>query len=151
MATEDIGLADPRALSITIAAEEAYHFQGPPEGALALAEAAIHLATAPKSNRVYEAWSKARSAAAEHPNEPVPMHIRNAPTKLMKELGYGSGYKYDPAEKDGVANQSYLPENLKNPVWYEPTGHGYEKTVAERLQWFKTKREKKGNSDPESS
>jgi putative ATPase len=146
MATEDIGLADPRALSITIAAKEAYHFQGPPEGELALAEAAIYLATAPKSNKVYEAWASARKAASEHPNEPVPMHVRNASTKLMKELGYGDGYKYDPAEEDGVADQSYLPEKLKGSNWYEPTGRGYEKTVAERLEWFKTRRDSDGVS-----
>lgn len=142
MATEDIGLADPRALSITIAAKEAYHFQGPPEGELALAEAAIYLATAPKSNRVYEAWSKARKAASEHPNEPVPMHIRNAPTKLMKELGYGKEYRYDHGEEDGISNQTYLPDSLKGSTWYEPTARGYEKTVAERLEWFKKHRQK---------
>ncbi len=140
MATEDIGLADPRALSITIAAKEAYHFQGPPEGELALAEAAIYLATAPKSNKVYEAWARARKAASDHPNEPVPLHIRNAPTKLMKELGYGKDYKYDPAEEDGVAGQTYLPDALKDSSWYEPTQMGYEKTIAERLEWFKKKR-----------
>jgi putative ATPase len=143
MATEDIGLADPRALSVALAAKDAYHFLGSPEGELALAEAAIYLATAPKSNRVYEAWSEALHAAREHPAEPVPLHIRNAPTGLMKELGYGKGYRYDHAEADALAaGQEYLPDALKGAKWYAPTDRGYEKTVGERLEWWeKVKRE----------
>jgi len=137
MAAEDIGLADPRALSIALAAKEAYHFLGSPEGELAIAEAVIYLTTSPKSNRVYEAWGKALAAAREHPAEPVPLHIRNAPTRLMKELGYGEGYRYDPHEREGLAaGQEYLPEVLRGAKWYEPTDGGFEKTVRERLAWW---------------
>jgi putative ATPase len=137
MASEDIGLADPRALSIALAAKESYHFLGSPEGELALAEAVVYLATAPKSNRVYEAWERAMEAARENPNEPVPLHIRNAPTGLMKDLGYGKGYRYDHAEEDGLAvGQEYLPEVLQGVKWYEPMGRGWEKKIAERLEWW---------------
>jgi putative ATPase len=94
MAVEDIGLADPQALSITLAAKDAYHFLGSPEGELAIAEAVVYLATAPKSNRVYLGYGEAMAAARESPAAPVPLHIRNAPTGLMKELGYGKGYRY---------------------------------------------------------
>jgi putative ATPase len=143
MAVEDIGLADPRALSVALAAKDTYHFLGTPEGELALAEAVIYLATAPKSNRVYEAWGKAVQAAEEYPAEPVPLHVRNAPTPLMKGLGYGKGYRYDHAEPEGLAvGQEYLPDALRGAKWYEPTDRGYEKTVAERLVWWeKVKRE----------
>jgi len=137
MASEDIGLADPRAMTVALAAKDSYHFLGSPEGELALAEAVIYLATAPKSNRVYEAWSRAVAAAREHPNEAVPLHIRNAPTGLMKELGYGEGYRYDHGEQNGVAaGQEYLPEALRGSRWYEPTERGFEKTVRERLAWW---------------
>jgi putative ATPase len=137
MASEDVGLADPRALSVALAAKEAYHFLGSPEGELALAEAVVYLATAPKSNRVYEAWGRALDAAREHPAEPVPLHIRNAPTGLMKALGYGEGYRYDPHEPEGVAaGQEYLPDALRGARWYEPTDRGFEKTVRERLAWW---------------
>ena len=138
MAAEDIGLADPRALSLTLAAKDAYHFLGSPEGELAIAEAAVYLATAPKSNRVYEAWSAARAAAEEHPAAPVPLHIRNAPTRLMKEIGYGKGYRYDHAEGGHAAGQRYLPDALAGARWYRPTDFGYEKTLAERLEWWAT-------------
>jgi len=143
MAVEDIGLADPRALSVALAAKDTYHFLGSPEGELALAEAVIYLATAPKSNKVYEAWSSAMQAAEEHPAEPVPLHIRNAPTPLMKGLGYGKGYRYDHAEPEALAaGQEYLPDVLRGAKWYEPTDRGYEKTVAERMAWWeKIKRE----------
>src|SRR2546425_3441521 len=136
MAVEDIGLADPRALSGALAAEDAYHFLGSPEGELALAEATVYLATAPKSNRVYEAFGRATDAAAEHPTAPVPLHIRNAPTKLMEELGYGAGYKYAHAYADAYVPQDYLPEALRGAKWYEPTDFGYEKTVKERMEWW---------------
>jgi putative ATPase len=143
MATEDIGLADPRALSVALAAKDAYHFLGSPEGELALAEAAIYLATAPKSNRVYEAWGHAQHAAREHPAEPVPLHIRNAPTQLMKDLGYGKDYRYDHAEEEALAaGQEYLPDALRGAKWYEPTERGYEKTLTERLAWWRKLRER---------
>jgi len=137
MAAEDIGLADPRALSLALAAKDAYHFLGSPEGELALAEATIYLATAPKSNRVYEAFGRASDAAKEYPAEGVPLHIRNSPTKLTKELGYGDGYKYAHAFEHAYAPQEYLPEALRGASWYEPTESGYEKTVRERMEFWK--------------
>jgi len=136
MAAEDVGLADPRALTVALAAKDAYHFLGSPEGELALAEATVYLATAPKSNRVYEAFGRATDAAAEHPTAAVPLHIRNAPTKLMEELGYGAGYKYAHAYEDAYVPQDYLPEALRGAKWYEPTEVGYEKTVKERMEWW---------------
>ncbi|HJR68755.1 MAG TPA: replication-associated recombination protein A [Gammaproteobacteria bacterium] len=141
MAVEDIGLADPRGLSIALAAKDAYHFLGSPEGDLAIAEALVYLATAPKSNAVYSAWGAALEAARDHPAEPVPLHIRNAPTRLMKGLGYGAGYRYDHAEGGHAAGQEYLPDALRNERWFEPGSAGYEKTIAERLAWW---RERKG-------
>src|SRR5690606_36654740 len=110
MAAEDIGLAYHRALSLALTAKDAYHFLGSPEGELAIAEAVIYLATAPKSNRAYVAWQCALKAAREHPSEPVPLHIRNAPTRLMRELGYGRGYRYDHDEGGFAAGQESLPE-----------------------------------------
>ena len=145
MATEDIGLADPRALSVTLAANETWRLLGPPEGELAIAEATIYLVTAPKSNRVYAAWTAARDAAAAHPAEPVPQHLRNAPTRLMQDLGYGAGYRYDHDEGGFAAGQSYLPEAIGQPRWYEPTESGYEKTLAERLAWWSRQRKAAGN------
>jgi putative ATPase len=148
MASEDIGMADPAALQVTVAARDAYHFLGSPEGELALAEATIYLATAPKSNRTYEAWSAALERARETPGERVPLHIRNAPTGLMKQLGYGVGYKYDPAEQDGVAEQTYLPDRLAGEEFYTPSRFGFEKTVAERLEWWAARRaESKAEED----
>src|SRR5256714_15653236 len=138
IAVEDIGLADPRALSVAIAAKDAYHFLGTPEGELALAEAVIYLASAPKSNRIYQAWGSAMEAAREHPAEPVPLHIRNAPTGLMRALGYGQGYRYDHAQPEALAaGQRYLPEVLEGASWYEPSDRGFEREVAERLKRFK--------------
>jgi len=136
IAAEDIGLADPRALTLALAAKDAYHFLGTPEGELALAEAAIYLATAPKSNRVYEAFGRATDAAQQHPAEGVPLHLRNAPTGLTRELGYGAGYKYAHAFEDAYAPQEYLPEALRGAAWYVPTDSGYEKTVKERMEWW---------------
>ncbi len=140
IASEDVGMADPPALQVALAARDAYRFLGSPEGELALAEAVLYLATAPKSNRTYEAWSAARSQARETPGARVPLHIRNAPTELMKELGYGEGYKYDPSEKDGIAAQSYLPEEVRERTFYRPGPFGFEKTVAERLKWWDERR-----------
>src|SRR6266581_4317481 len=136
IAAEDIGLADPRALSVALAAKDAYHFLGSPEGELALAQAVVYLATAPKSNRVYAAFDQALAAAREHPAEAVPLHIRNAPTPLMKELGYGSGYKYAHDYEEAYVPQQYLPDALRGAKWYEPTESGYEKTVKERIEWW---------------
>ena len=136
IAAEDVGLADPRALTVTLAAKDAYHFLGTPEGELALAEAVVYLATAPKSNRVYAAFDQASAAAQEHPAEPVPLHIRNAPTKLMKDLGYGAGYKYAHAYEDAYVPQDYLPPVLQGQRWYDPTDFGFEKEVKKRMEWW---------------
>ena len=142
IASEDIGLADPRALSITLAAKDAYHFLGTPEGELALAEAVVFLATAPKSNRVYAAFAQATDAAKEYPAEPAPLHIRNAPTKLMKELGYGAGYKYAHSYEEGYAPQEYLPKALLGARWYEPTEFGFEKDIKRRIEWWEQLKQK---------
>jgi len=142
IASEDIGLADPRALEVTVAAKDAYHFLGTPEGELALAQAVVYLATAPKSNRVYAAFGRATDAAQQHPAAPVPLHIRNAPTKLMEELGYGAGYKYAHAYPDAFVPQDYLPEALRGQHWYEPSDMGYEKTVRERMERWEQLKQK---------
>jgi len=140
MASEDIGLSDPNALGVVMAARDAYHFLGPPEGELALAEATLYLATAPKSNRVYRAWKDARESARETGAEPVPHHIRNAPTDLMKGLGYGKGYRYDPDEDHGVSDQTYLPASLEGRTFYRPGPYGHEATIQKRLDWWAARR-----------
>lgn len=140
MASEDIGLADPDALGVTLAARDAFHFLGSPEGELALAQAVVYLAVAPKSNRIYRAWSQAARTARDTPSAPVPLEIRNAPTSLMESLGYGAGYRYDPDEPDGVSGLRFLPEELGEPRLYEPGPYGFEKTIQERLEWFRRKR-----------
>ena len=134
MAVEDVGMADPGALPLCVAARDAYHFLGSPEGDLALAQACVYLATAPKSNRLYVGFGAATSAARETPAEPVPLHIRNAPTRLMKELGYGAGYRYDHDWEGGVAPQTYLPESLHGRRFYEPSDAGLEGELGRRLE-----------------
>jgi putative ATPase len=141
MAAEDIGLSDPRALSIALAANETYRQLGSPEGELAIAEATIYLATAPKSNRVYAAWAAAQAAAEAYPAESVPLHLRNAPTRLMKQAGFGASYRYDHDEGGFAAGQRYLPDVLADAAWYEPTQLGYEKTLTERLAWWQRRRQ----------
>jgi putative ATPase len=136
MAAEDIGLADPNALLMAVAARDAFHMLGPPEGYLPLAEMTIYLATAPKSNSAKVALGAALEAARETPAAPVPMHIRNAPTPLMKELGYGQGYRYAHSSPDAYLPQEYLPDALKGQVFYTPGGFGHEKRIAERLEWW---------------
>jgi putative ATPase len=131
-----VGLADPRALPLAIAARDAYHFLGSPEGDLALAEAAVYLATSPKSNRVYAAWKGAVAAARETPAAPVPLHIRNAPTGLMQDLGYGAGYQYAHDAAEAYIPQEYLPEPLVGTTFYTPGAHGFEKDVARRMAWW---------------
>jgi putative ATPase len=132
-ASEDVGLADPQALAITIAAKDAVHFMGMPEGNTALAQAAIYLAAAPKSNAVYRAYAEAAGAAAEEVAEPVPLHLRNAPTGLMKALEYGKGYKYAHDEPEGVANMECLPPAHQGRTFYQPTDRGLEAEIARRL------------------
>lgn len=136
MAVEDIGLADPQALTMALAAKDAFDFLGAPEGELALAEAAVYLATAPKSNRVYEAWGAAREAARRTPAAPVPLHLRNAVTGLMKEMGYGKGYRYAHDAPTAYLSQEYLPEGLEGERFYEPGPMGLEKRIAERMAWW---------------
>jgi putative ATPase len=137
-ASEDIGNADPHALLVAVAAKDAVHFIGRPEGDLALAQAAVYLATAPKSNAIYSAYGKAREDVVSRPAPPVPLHIRNAPTKMMSELGFGEGYVYPHDNQDAVAEQSYLPSELKNARYYRPTDRGYEATIKARLEkWRK--------------
>jgi len=136
MAVEDIGLADPQALTITLAAKDAFDFLGAPEGELALAEAVVYLATAPKSNRVYAAWGAAQQAARRTPAAPVPLHLRNAVTGLMKEIGYGEGYRYAHDAPSAYLSQEYLPKGLEGERFYEPGPMGLEKRIAERMAWW---------------
>ena len=136
MAAEDIGLADPEALKLAVAARDAYHMLGPPEGYLPLAQMVIYLATAPKSNSSYRALSAALEAARAHPAEGVPMHIRNAPTRLMKELGYHEGYQYAHAVPEAYIPQEYLPDALAGSEFYSPGPFGFEKEIAKRLAWW---------------
>jgi putative ATPase len=140
MAAEDIGLADPNALVMAVAARDAFHMLGPPEGYLPLAEMTIYLATAPKSNSAKAALGAAMAAARETPAAPVPLHIRNAPTGLMKELGYGRGYRYAHDSPDAYLPQEYLPEALRGMTLYQPGTFGYEKKVAERIAWWDRKK-----------
>ncbi|HEU4643693.1 MAG TPA: replication-associated recombination protein A [Gemmatimonadaceae bacterium] len=136
MAAEDVGLADPNALQIAVAARDAYHMLGAPEGYLPLAEMTIYLATAPKSNSAKAALRAALDAARETPAEPVPLHIRNAPTGLMKELGYGEGYQYAHDAPEAYIPQEYLPERLRGTTLYAPGRFGFEREIAKRLAWW---------------
>ncbi len=138
-ASEDIGLADPQALVLAMAAQQAVHFIGMPEGNLALAEAVVYLATAPKSNSLYEAYSKVQEEITQGSDEPVPMHLRNPVTPLMKEMGYGEGYKHAHDYPEHFAGQQNLPDSLKGKRFYTPGDQGYEKQVAERLKaWWES-------------
>ena len=142
MAAEDVGLADPEGLKLAVAARDAYHMLGPPEGYLPLAQMIVYLATAPKSNSAKVALSAALEAAREHPAEGVPLHIRNAPTGLMKELGYGSGYQYAHDAPEAYIPQEYLPDRLRGSRFYEPGPFGFEKEIAKRLAWWEDLRRK---------
>jgi putative ATPase len=135
MASEDIGLADPRALRLALDAAEVYERLGTPEGELALAECVVYLAIAPKSNAVYKAYNAVRALIKKDSTRPVPMHLRNAPTKLMKELDYGKGYRYAHDEEGGfAAGENYLPEGLEGQVFYEPVARGLEIRIGEKLR-----------------
>jgi putative ATPase len=136
-ASEDVGLADPQALPQTLAARDAFHLLGSPEGELALAQAVVYLALAPKSVAVYEGYKAARRTVEERPADPVPLAIRNAPTGLMKELGYGAGYVYAPHTEEGVGGLDCLPESLQGTRFYEPKGEGTEAELKERLERFR--------------
>ncbi len=137
-ASEDIGNADPYALQVTMAAMEAFRFIGPPEGELALAQAAVYLATAPKSNSIYKAYGRVRGVVQKTGTLPVPMHIRNAPTRLMKDLGYGRNYKYAHNYDDAYTPQHHLPEQLQGNVYYMPQERGYEKNIKQRLDHWRS-------------
>ncbi len=138
MASEDIGLADPRALRLTLDAAETYERLGTPEGELALAEAVVYLACAAKSNAVYNAYNAARAFISKDKSRPVPEHLRNVPTKLMKELGYGKLYRYAHDEPDAyAAGETYLPEGMSEPDWYQPTPRGLESKIAEKLAFLR--------------
>jgi putative ATPase len=143
-ASEDVGNADPQALTVAVAAKDAVHFIGMPEGNTALAQAAIYLATAPKSNAVYEAYSHAARDAQTDVAQPVPLHLRNAPTKLMKDLAYGKDYKYAHDEADAVADMSCLPPALQGRKYYEPAGRGFEKEIKRRLEAWEEIKKRKG-------
>jgi putative ATPase len=136
-ASEDVGLADPRALVLAVAAQQAFHLMGRPEGDLSLAEAAVYLATAPKSNALYKAYAKAHQEVEERGGLPVPMGLRNAPTALMRRMGYGRNYRYPHDLPGGYVPMSYLPEDLQSTQFYQPTKRGYEATVEERLRYWR--------------
>jgi putative ATPase len=135
-ASEDVGLADPQALALTLHAKEAYDFLGSPEGELALAEAVVYLASAPKSNRVYAAFGAVRRDVERSPHEPVPLHIRNPVTPLMKELGYGKDYQYAHDHAAATTDMETLPERLRGRTYYEPGKLGFEKEVRKRMEWW---------------
>ena len=150
MASEDVGLADPRALQLALEAAQAYERLGSPEGELALAQAIVYLAVAPKSNAVYAAFGAVKSFVASDSSRPVPMHLRNAPTRLMRELGYGEGYRYAHEEEGAfAAGETYLPDGMAPQRWYEPTDQGLEQRIGERLQELRARnREAAGRKGP---
>jgi len=142
-AVEDIGMADPNALTQTLAAWDTYDRLGSPEGELAIAQAVIYLGTAPKSNAGYTAFSAAKRTAKEHGSLTPPMHILNAPTRLMKDLGYAKGYEYDHNTEDGFSGQNYFPDNMAREEFYQPVERGFEREIIKRLEYWKKLREKK--------
>jgi len=148
MAVEDIGLAAPEALNLCLSAKEAIDFLGSPEGDLALAEAVVYLCLAPKSNSVYTAYGAVQEEIEHTRQEPVPLHLRNAPTRLMKELGYAKGYRYAHNEEDRLADMDCLPESLKGRSYYHPTQEGREKQLAARMEEIRQIRARKHNRDP---
>lgn len=142
-ASEDVGLADPQALVQTLAAKETYDFLGSPEGELALVQAVLYLATAPKSNAAYTAYGAASRSAREHGSLMPPMHILNAPTKLMQELGYGKGYDYDHNAEDAFSGQNYFPDGMAREAYYRPAERGFEREIVKRLEYWNKLREKR--------
>ncbi|MBA3911642.1 MAG: AAA family ATPase [Rhodobacter sp.] len=143
MAVEDIGLADPQAQEVCLQGWQTYERLGSPEGELALAQAVVYLALAPKSNAVYTAYKAARTAARDTGSHPPPKHILNAPTRMMKDLGYGAGYAYDHEAEDGFSGQDYFPEGMKRPVWYLPPERGFERELKKRIDYFAKLRAKR--------
>jgi putative ATPase len=145
MAVEDIGLADPQAQDVCLQSWQTYERLGSPEGELALAQALVYLALAPKSNATYTAYKQARAAARKTGSEPPPKHILNAPTRLMEEQGYGTGYQYDHDAEDGFSGQDYFPETMKRPVLYSPVERGFERELKKRLDYFSKLRIKRNS------
>mgnify|MGYP003405828332 FL=1 len=140
VANEDIGLADPRALRLALGAADVYERLGTPEGELALAQCVVYLAVAPKSNAVYKAFNEARALVKKEGSRPVPMHLRNAPTQLMKQLDYGKGYRYAHDEDDGfAAGENYLPDGMVAPHFYRPVERGLEIRISEKLRQLKAR------------
>ena len=144
MAVEDIGLADPQAAGLCLHAWETYERLGSPEGELALGQAVIYLALAPKSNGGYVAFKAAMAAAKATGSEPPPKHILNAPTRMMKDIGYGAGYQYDHDAEDGFSGQNYFPETMQRPVYYQPEERGFERELKKRIEYFSKLRDKRG-------
>lgn len=148
-AVEDIGMADPNALLQANAARDAYQFLGSPEGDLAIGQCVIYLATAPKSNAAYNGFKRAKGAARKHGSHMPPKHILNAPTDMMKDLGYGSGYAYDHDAEDGFSGQNYFPDSMSREVYYEPAPRGFERDIAKRLDyWARLRKKKQSEGDP---
>jgi len=150
-ASEDIGNADPMALQVALNAMEAFRFLGQPEGELALAQAAVYLATAPKSNSIYTAYGNVKDDIEKTGALPVPLHIRNAPTRLMKDLGYGKGYQYAHDYKDAFVPQGYLPDTIKDKIYYTPSERAYEKVIKERLDKWRALKKRAGKKDREEN
>ena len=146
-ASEDIGNADPQALQVAVSAMQAFHFIGLPEGDLSLAQAAVYLATAPKSNAIYTAYQEVRKDIRELENMPVPLHIRNPVTSLMKDIGYGKDYKYPHDYSDHFVEEEYLPENIRGKVYYHPTEQGFEREIKKRLEYWRRKKREKGGQN----
>jgi putative ATPase len=143
MAVEDVGLADPQAQDVCLSSWQTYERLGSPEGELALAQAVVYLALAPKSNGVYTAYKAARAAARETGSHPPPKHILNAPTRLMKDIGYGAGYAYDHDAEDGFSGQNYFPDDMRRPVYYTPPERGFERELRKRIDYFAKLRAKR--------
>src|SRR2546429_5520423 len=139
-ASEDIGLADPQALTQAVAAQQAAHFIGMPEANLALAQAVVYMATAPKSNALYAAYTTVQEDVERTRADPVPLHLRNAPTPLMRKVGYGQGYRYAHDYEEAQVEQQHLPDAIKDRTYYHPSDRGYEKTVKDRLDAFEAAR-----------
>jgi putative ATPase len=146
MAVEDIGLADPQAQEVCLQGWQTYERLGSPEGELALAQAVVYLALAPKSNAVYVAYKAARASARDTGSLMPPKHILNAPTRMMKDQGYGAGYAYDHDAEDGFSGQDYFPDGMKRPVWYLPPERGFERELKKRLDYFAKLRAKRQES-----
>jgi putative ATPase len=150
-ATEDVGLADPNALPLAMAAQQAVHFVGLPEAALALAELVVYLALAPKSNAVYRAYGDAVNDVVNTRNDPVPMHLRNAPTRMMKDLGYGRGYRYAHDFDEGIIGQQNVPPNVKDRRYYLPTNRGFEADLQRRMKTIRDVYAESAEAEPKGA